>query len=84
MELHERIAAINSQQDLADFVDALCSDLAVNRGQWENKTLERYLEAMGAWIRSMDGYYKNTGQPPVEVPSCRTLADILYAAKIYE
>jgi hypothetical protein len=84
VELHERIAAINSQEALADFVEALRSDLSVNRDQWENSTLDRYLEAMGAWIRGMDGYYKNTGQPPVKVPSWRTLADILYAAKIYE
>jgi hypothetical protein len=84
LALHKKIEAISSKDALADFVAELRSDLETSGDSWENPTLDRYLEAMEAWIRDMDGYYKNSGQPVPESPSWRTLADILYAAKIYE
>ena len=84
MELYERIDEIASKEDLADFVSALRSDLEANPNKWENPTLERFLGAMEDWIRSMDMYYKNTGKQPPQTPTWRTLADILYAAKMYE
>lgn len=77
MELHEQIAKVNSKQELADFVAALRHDLTTQRDQWENPTLDRFLEAMEAWIR-------DAGQSQLKAPAWRTFADILYAAKIYE
>jgi hypothetical protein len=84
VELHEQIGKIKSKEGLADFVAALRLDLEANPEEWENPTLERFLSAMEDWIRSIDQWSKNTGQPPVEVPSWRTLADILYASKMCE
>lgn len=84
MELHQKLESIKSKGDLADFVAALRLDLQVNPDEWENPTLERFLSAMEDWIRSMDNYYKNTGQQIPQTPTWRTLADILYASKIYE
>jgi hypothetical protein len=84
MELSKQIAAIESKEDLADFVGALRLDLENNRSEWENPTLDRYLAAMEDWIKSMDHYYKNTGQPTPLTPTWRTVADILHAAKVYE
>lgn len=84
LELHLQIEKINSKDDLADFVAALRYDLESNPAQWENPTLDRFLSAMERWVRSMDQYYKNIGQQPPQTPSWRTLADILYASKIYE
>lgn len=77
MELHEQIAKVNSHQELADFVAALRHDLRTQRNEWENPTLERYLEAMEAWIR-------DAGQSRLKDPGWRTYAHILYAAKLYE
>jgi hypothetical protein len=84
VELHERIEQIKSKEDLADFVSALKLDLETHPLEWENPTLGRFLNAMERWIASMDNYYKNTGQPPVEIPTWRTFADILLASKMYE
>ena len=61
MELHEQIATVSSSQELADFLAALRYTLTTQRHQWENPTLEDYLEAMEAWIR--DHAQKNAGQP---------------------
>jgi hypothetical protein len=84
MLLHKMIDEIRSKEDFIKFLSALRKDLATNNDDWENPTLERYLEAMEAWIGSMDGYYMNTNQPIPEQPTWKMFADILYASKIYE
>lgn len=78
------IKDIDSKERLADFVAALAKDLRENAIEWENVSLDRFLDAMEAWIRDMDGYYKNTDQPVPETPTWRTFADILLAARVYE
>jgi hypothetical protein len=75
---------IKSKEDLAGFVEALREDLLRNPDSWENPTLESYLDAMAAWIRSMDNYRRNIGEQPSEIPTWEVFADILSAAKIYE
>lgn len=82
--LHDQIEKIDSTEGLADFVAALVQDLESNRTAWENVTLGGFLEAMESWIRSMDSYYRSTGQSNLATPSWRTFADILYASRIYE
>jgi hypothetical protein len=78
------IEAIGSKDSLADFIAALRLDLETNPDEWENRTLDGFLDAMEAWVRAMDGFYKNTGQKMPETPDWRMFAHILYAAKIYE
>jgi len=84
VELQQKIENIRTKEDLADFVSALKIDLESNPDGWENPSLGRFLAAMEEWIRSMDNYYKNTGQPHVKEPTWRTLGDILMASKMYE
>ena len=36
---------------------------------WDNLTLDRYLEALSAWTDGMDGYRRNRGEPMPEQPS---------------
>ena len=82
--LLEKVKAVDSKERLADFVAALAKDLQENSEEWENVTLERFLGAMEAWIGAMDGYYRNTWQPIPDLPTWRTFADILMAARVYE
>jgi hypothetical protein len=84
MCLPERLEMIRSKEDLADLVPALCSDFKTNPTAWENDTLDRFLDAMQDWIRSSDAYYRNAGQECPELPTWRTFAEILCAARIYE
>ena len=84
MELHQQIEKIKSKEDLADFVSALKLDLETNPGEWENPTLDRFLDAMECLISAMDNCRKNAGLPPVQDPTWQTFAGILYASKIYE
>ncbi|SDW08979.1 hypothetical protein SAMN05518855_1001227 [Paenibacillus sp. CF384] len=79
MQLHE----VSSKADLLRFLAALRKDLVTNKENWENPTLDMYLEAMQSWIQVMDGYYSDTYQTIPE-QTWKILADILYAAKIHE
>jgi hypothetical protein len=72
---------VEASNDLADFVEALRKDLLEHgdeEEEWDNLTLERYLDAMESWIRDA------LGKTPNSTPSWRTFARILYASKIYE
>jgi hypothetical protein len=84
IRLSARIPSIRSREDLASFVGALRKDLETNRDDWENPTLEDFLEAMEAWIGSMDRFYANKGQQVPQSPTWEMFAHILHASKIYE
>lgn len=64
-------------------IDALREDLESNPEDWENGTLDRYLEGLAASIRSLPSAYTNLGVPEPR-PDRRFLADALRAARIYE
>lgn len=84
MELSERIAHLQSRDDLIAFVEALRADQAAAPDTWTNGGLGEFLEAIAAWLADMDGYYANQGQPLPDPPSWKTFAEILLAAKHYE
>jgi hypothetical protein len=84
MTLAEHINSIRSREDFVGFVRALSKDLQDNPESWENATLERFLEAVGAWVEDMDGYYINQGKPVPLQPDWKVIGDILMAAKMYE
>ncbi|MEH7749106.1 hypothetical protein V7659_29445 [Neobacillus drentensis] len=84
MELYEKVEKVKSREDLIKFIKHLRRDLQTNRVEWENITLEDYLEAMEAWVKDMEGYYSNTNQPVPIQPSWKTIADILFASSKYE
>jgi uncharacterized protein YukE len=82
--MSKEIESINTREDLADFVSSLREELAKNPDEWENQTLDRFLDAMESWIRVIDAYSKNTGDIESLSPSWKTFAKILCAAKVYE
>ena len=84
MTLAERARAVQTREDLAEFVAELKADLDAHHDAWENADLPSFLEAMTAWLHDMEGYYKNTGQKLQDVPPWRLLADMLMAARVYE
>lgn len=62
----------------------MVADLRSRPDAWENASLDRYLEALAAWVEDMDGYYQNRGQAAPEQPNWKTLGEILLAATTYE
>ena len=68
---------MKTRQDVVASIHKLLANLEENPDSWENPTLERYLEAMAAWLEA----YGNKHNPP---PSWELMAQMLEAAKIYE
>jgi len=75
---------INDKQDFIRFVESLVTDLRNNPNDWENRSLESYLEAISNWVEDMEGYYLNNNLPMPESINWNVFADILIAAKMYE
>jgi hypothetical protein len=84
MDLTDPVETINSREDLVEFIEALRHDLTESREDWENPTLDSFLEAMAAWVHAMNGYYKNLQLPVPNSPSWKTVGEMLIAAKTYE
>jgi hypothetical protein len=75
---------VHTREDLAEFVRQLVADLQSNPADWENRTLDDFLEAMSGWIDGMSGYFKNNNLPEPEHPSWSLVATMLGAARTYE
>ncbi len=84
MDINEIVASVNSREEFISFLDAFLNDLRRNPTEWENSTLDSYLEAMKAWVEDSDGYYSDKGQTLPQAPSWRTIAEILISSKYYE
>jgi hypothetical protein len=84
MALWQEVESVRSREDLARFVASLASEARTSPDSWENPTLERYLEALSAWISDMPGYFKNRHQETPTAPTWGLIAAMLLAAKVYE
>ncbi len=84
MKLIEKCNQIRTREDFINFVHALSEDLRDNPDKWENQSLERFLEALGACVEDMDSYYLNQGKTTPKQLDWKVVGDILMAAKIYE
>lgn len=63
---------------------ALLGDLRRNPENWENPTLERYLDALGEVISSADTVYQNFGRKTPVEPTWLLFGELLAAARYYE
>ncbi len=68
---------MKTRADVVQTLESLRDDLGRDRGSWGNPTLERYLEAMAAWLGAHE-------MAKVEQPSWELMCEMLEAAKIYE
>ncbi len=50
------------------------------RENWENDSLDRFLEALSAWVNDSEGYYLNLGEPVPTQPSWQMIEDMFMAA----
>jgi hypothetical protein len=83
-DIEKIVQNITSKEDFIEFVGALAQDFKTNTSQWENKSIDNYLEAVQGWTEDMDGYYINNNYPIPENVNWKVFAEILIAAKMYE
>lgn len=83
--LVEKAEAIQSKADFDAFVQLLLRNYREYPDEWENNTLELFLQGLAGFVENMEGYYSNVGvRVDLERPGWRVLADILLAARVYE
>lgn len=78
------IDRISSKQDLVQFIHELMHDYDTHGDEWENPTLDRFLEAMAAWLESFENQYRNLDLPIPKTPSWKFVGQMLYSATAYE
>ena len=84
MSTEDAAREVQTREDLAVFVQRLRADLLARSDEWENATLERFLEAFAAWCVDMPGYFADIGEPLPEQPNWHLVARMLSAAAVYE
>ncbi|WP_420551967.1 DUF7660 family protein [Tenacibaculum aiptasiae] len=71
--------------EFINFLKEFRKDLKENKSDWENKTLEDFIEAMEAYTEDIQGYYDNMKMNiNADKPSWQNFKTILEGAKIYE
>lgn len=84
MDLKQKVDAVDSRDDFVEFIGALRHDLSARPEDWQNPTLDGFLEALAAWVQDMDGYYRNNRLPVPSTPNWKNVAEMMLAAKYYE
>jgi hypothetical protein len=81
----DRAGQVTSRQDAERVIAQMRADLA-GRGsrEWENPTLDRFLEALEAVLDELPGRLARQGKPGTAHLDWALLADILIAATGYE
>ena len=74
---------VTTRQELARFVNDFRDDLVSPEHAWENQTLDRYLDALAAWLTDMDGWFANRGETAPDQPYWGLIARMLTAAAVY-
>lgn len=75
---------VRTREDLAAFVTTLRDDFVRSGTDWENPTLDRFLDALSAWITDAPGWYRNFGQELPAEGDWTFFARALAAAVVYE
>ena len=84
VDFEKIIESIKSKDDFTEFVGILMQDFQNNKDEWENKTLDTYLQAIQHYTEDLDGYYISQNAPVPENVPWKVFAVILLAAKMYE
>ncbi|NEB74662.1 hypothetical protein G3I40_05370 [Streptomyces sp. SID14478] len=81
LEPHERLA---DREALSGFLRRLREDFEAAGAQWENRTLDTFLEALEAWVSDAPGWYANHDQELPADGDWQFIARALSAARFYE
>ncbi|MGW1930936.1 DUF7660 family protein [Streptomyces sp. NPDC001919] len=75
---------VRNRDELVSFVRELHQDYVRRGDEWENRTLDHFLEALAAWMDDSPGWYRNAGEELPERGDWTFLARALQAATVYE
>jgi hypothetical protein len=75
MSLVEKLELVSDQETFLEFAQALVEDYQKNGSDWENGSIDTFLESALDWV-------KDSGR--ISDLSWKTLAEFLYVGKNYE
>jgi len=74
-----------TRTEFISFLKEFKTDFEQNKENWENKTLEDFLESMIAYTEDIQGYYDNMNlEVDANVPTWENFMTILKGASVYE
>ena len=77
-----KIEGISCKEDFLSFLAQLAADFRASPQEWENRTVDQYLEAMRSWVEDFStSEYNDTDWSRVEYS---IMARMLYMGKLYE
>jgi hypothetical protein len=78
------LAEVASHADVARIVEQMLADLRAHPDEWEDGTLERFLDALAAAFEALPPLYANRGEPMPNQPTWKLIAEVLVMASGYE
>lgn len=75
---------VATRGDAADIVRRMLADLRAHPTEWENHTLENFLDALEASLSGLPALYRNRGDHLADHPTWKLLAEALIMATGYE
>ncbi|MER7538727.1 hypothetical protein ABTX77_28635 [Streptomyces sp. NPDC097704] len=73
-----------SRDELVSFLQGLHQEFRARGHEWENNTLDGFLEALAAWVHDAPGAYRHAGEVVPPDGDWTFMARALHAATIYE
>ena len=83
-KLYETIDRIKTKKDFIRFVKLLETDFITNQEEWENTSIDMFLDALAAWTEDTERFGENCNEEISKNIPWRVFAEILLASKIYE
>ena len=80
----DNLEQVATPTDVANIIEQMTADLQAHPSEWENHTLERFLEALACYLPSQQQVYINNGEPYPVTPTWKLFAEALVAATGYE
>ncbi|NJD27227.1 MAG: hypothetical protein FIA92_02895 [Chloroflexi bacterium] len=74
---------LDGRDELLAAIHELRAELAAGAEGWENDSLDRYLEALGALLGSIENAYRNEGRA-LPRNAWSVMADVVRGARFYE
>jgi hypothetical protein len=75
---------VASHTDAARIIEQMLDDLRAHPDEWENSTLERFLDALAASLEGLPPLYANRGEPFPAAPTWKLFTEALVMASGYE
>jgi hypothetical protein len=83
--LVEAAERVSSREEFAAFVKALATNCARHPDEWDNSTLDAFVQGLAGFVEDVEGYYANSrADINCDLPSWRVFAEMLLAARVYE